>query len=73
MKPKIIYIQSIRRMSECRVKFVHLSSSFTSPAMYRSESAKIVYLLGSMFCVSSHFCNAYTDAVHLPQLTSWLH
>ena len=40
--------------------------------LLRSTSAKIFMMSGYVFCVSSHFYKAYTDAVHLPRFTSWV-
>ena len=73
MIPKIIDNQPMWRMSECRVRFGHCGRSFISPAIYRSASAKIIVISGSMFWASSHFRSVSTDAVHMPLLPSWIY
>ena len=73
MKHIIIYVQPIQKMSERRAKFVHCGRSFPSTAMYTSASLKRGVMLGSICCVSNHFVNVSTDAVHLPRLPSYLH
>ena len=41
--------------------------------MYRSAPVKIVVMPGYVFRVSNHLRKAYTDAVHMPRLLSWVH
>ena len=55
MKDKILDIQTMRRMSECKDTFGNFGRSFPYPAMYKSVLTKRVVLLGSMFRISSHF------------------
>ena len=69
MEPKIIDGQPMQRMSECRVRFGHCGRSITSHVMYSSALTKIE-IWESVFRFSIHFCNASTDAVHLPRLPS---
>ena len=73
IKPKIIYSQPMGRMSECIVSFGHCGRSFSSPVMYRSALTKRVNMSGSVFRISSHFHNSYTDAFHLSLLPLWVH
>ena len=72
MKPKIIDVQTMRIMSECRATFGNCERSFISPAMYRSASEKIFMMSVSVLRVYSHLCKASTDDVHLPRLPSWV-
>ena len=46
MKPKIIDVQPMQRMSECRFIFGHCGRSFISPTMYKSASTKKSRFLG---------------------------
>ena len=46
---KIIYGQSMRRMSGCRVRFGHCGREFLSPVIYKCVSAKIIIMSGSVF------------------------
>ena len=73
MKTNIVDSHPMGRMSECRFGFGYCGRSFASPVMYRISSTKRVAMWGYVFCVSSHFFNAYTYAVHLPLPPSWLH
>ena len=73
MITKIIDDQFMRRVSEYRVSFVHCGWSFLSPVIYKSKSAKIIAISGSVFQASSHFSSASTNAVHLSRLSSWVH
>ena len=73
LKPKMIDVQPIQRVSECRVIFGNSGRSFTYHAMYRSVSMKIFDTLGDMLHISSHFRNASIDSLHLPLLNLCVH
>ena len=73
MKPKIIEGQKMQSMSECIVRFGNCGKSFTSPAMYRSTPTKRVKTSSSVFRVSSHLRNVYTDPVNILRLPLWVH
>ena len=45
---KIIDGHPMRRISECRVRFVNFGRSFLSPAIYKSDSAKRIAMPGSV-------------------------
>ena len=49
MTPKSMDDQTMRRMSECRVMFVHFVRSFISPAIYKSALDKRVAMSESAF------------------------
>ena len=68
MRPKIIDIQPMQSMSECRIRFGHCGSSFISTEVHKGVSAKIIAISGSVFQSFSHFRNAYTGIVHLLRL-----
>ena len=73
MKPKAIDDHPMWRISECRVRFGNCGRPFSSPTMYRRALTKKVEMLVSLFCLSRNFWNVSTNAVHLPQLPSWVH
>ena len=73
MKHITIDVQPIQKMSEWRAEFGHCGRSFPSTEMYMSVSVKRVVMSGSICCVSNHFVNVSTDAVHLPRLPSCVH
>ena len=70
MLPKSTDDQTMRSISECRVRFGHCGRSFLSPVIYKSVPAKRIVMPGSVFRALSHFRNTSTDAVHLTQITS---
>ena len=65
--------QSMRRMSEWRAKFGNCGSSSPSPVISSSLSVKRVVISGSVFRVSYHLLNVYTDTVHILRLLAWVH
>ena len=67
---KSIDDQPMLRISECRVMFGNFGRSFISPVIYKSASAKIIAMYGSVFRSLSHFRSASTDAIYLPRLPS---
>ena len=71
--PETLEDHPMQRMSECRVRFVHCGRSFISTAIYKSMSAKIFEISGSVLQVSIHFRRPSTDAVHMPLLPLWVH
>ena len=73
MKPIIIDVRPMWKFSECRVRFGHCVRSLPYTEIYRSALTKIFQRSKSVLHVSRDFCNAYTDAVHLMQLPSWVH
>ena len=73
MIPKIIDNQPMLRMSEYRFRLGNCGRWFLSLAIYKCVSAKIIAISGSMFWSLRNFGSSSNDAVHLPQLTSWLH
>ena len=66
METKIIDVQPMRNMSECRVRFGNYGRSFPSPAIYRSALKKKVEMSGSVFFFSSRLSNVSTDAFDMP-------
>ena len=73
MIPKIMDNQPMRSISECRVRFGHCFRSFISTAIYKSMSAKIFEISGSVLQVSIHFRSPSTNAVYMPLLPLWVH
>ena len=73
IKPDIIDSQTMRRMSECTVRFGNCDRPFLSPVIYKSTLTKIITMSGSVFQASIHFRNAPTDNVHLPWIPLWFH
>ena len=68
--PKIIDGQPIQMMSECRVRLGNFGRSFISSEMYKSALTRIIVISWSVLRALRHFCNASTDAVHVPRIPS---
>ena len=71
--PRIINGHPMWRMLEGRVWLRHCGMSFIYTDMYITVLTKRFVILRSVFLFSSNFRNAPTDAVHLQQLTLWVH